>query len=83
MPTIHKWDGYRAFFYSNEGNEPPHVHVVKAEHEAKFWLSPLVLAVNTGFPNRELTTISEELISQEESLLKEWDDYFGNRNRRS
>ena len=27
MPTVLRWEGYRAFFYSNEGSEPPHLHV--------------------------------------------------------
>jgi len=36
MPTILRLLGYRIGFYSAEPNEPPHVHVVKAGHEAKF-----------------------------------------------
>ncbi|WP_291603203.1 DUF4160 domain-containing protein [Bradyrhizobium sp.] len=32
MPTVLRWRSYRAFFYSNEGNEPPHVHVRSARH---------------------------------------------------
>ena len=28
MPTILRKNGFRFFFYSNERNEPPHVHVV-------------------------------------------------------
>jgi hypothetical protein len=27
MPAVQRWGPYRAFFYSNEGGEPPHVHV--------------------------------------------------------
>ena len=27
MPTVLRWGPYRAFFYSNEGSEPPHVHL--------------------------------------------------------
>lgn len=29
MPTILLWRGHRFFFYSNEGSEPPHVHVAR------------------------------------------------------
>ena len=36
MPTILRWGPYRAFFYSNEGGEPPHVHVRAGDLEAKF-----------------------------------------------
>ena len=38
MPTILLLDGWRFFFYADEGNEPMHVHVRKAEKECKFWL---------------------------------------------
>jgi hypothetical protein len=30
--------GWRLFFYSNEGNEPIHIHCLKGEIECKFWL---------------------------------------------
>jgi uncharacterized protein DUF4160 len=36
MPTFLCWGPYRAFFYSNEGGEPPHVHVRSGDREAKF-----------------------------------------------
>ncbi len=36
MPTVLRVDGFRFFFYSNEGNEPAHIHVQKAEKYAKF-----------------------------------------------
>jgi len=38
MPTVLRWGPYRAFFYSNEGGEPPHIHVRSGGFEAKFWL---------------------------------------------
>ena len=38
MPTVLRWGPYRAFFYSNERGEPPHVHVRSGDFEAKFWL---------------------------------------------
>ena len=44
MPTIFRENGYRFFFYSNEGDprEPAHVHVQKGSGEAKVWLEPEV-----------------------------------------
>ncbi len=38
MPTVLRIGAYRFFFYSEEGQEPPHVHIVAAEKRAKFWL---------------------------------------------
>jgi hypothetical protein len=39
MPTILYINGWRLFFYMNEGNEPPHVHCSKADCDAKYWLN--------------------------------------------
>ena len=39
MPTILLVQGWRLFFYSNEGNEPLHVHARKGDCECKFWLN--------------------------------------------
>jgi len=38
MPTILLIMGWRFFFYSNERNEPIHIHARKAEKECKYWL---------------------------------------------
>jgi len=38
MPTVLFVQGWRFFFYSNEGNEPMHLHAVKGEAECKYWL---------------------------------------------
>jgi len=38
MPTILIIAGWRLFFYSNESNEPIHIHAEKAGMECKYWL---------------------------------------------
>ena len=40
MPTVLRSQGFRFFFYSNEGNEPMHIHVTKAEANGKIWMEP-------------------------------------------
>lgn len=37
-------EGFSFYFFSNENNEPRHVHVRKGDGMAKFWLDPLELA---------------------------------------
>jgi hypothetical protein len=54
MPTILRWEGFRFYFYSHEPNEPPHVHVDRDGASVKFWLNPVELARNHGFPARDL-----------------------------
>ncbi|MBT4668866.1 MAG: DUF4160 domain-containing protein [Candidatus Ruthia sp.] len=38
MPTILLLSGWRLYFYSNEGNEPIHIHCQKGDMECKFWI---------------------------------------------
>ena len=38
MPTVLYVKGWRFFFYSDEGNEPIHIHVQKGDSESKYWL---------------------------------------------
>jgi hypothetical protein len=45
MPTVLRVAGYRFFFYSNEGSEPPHIHVQKAEKYASSGFSPFSLSI--------------------------------------
>jgi hypothetical protein len=44
VPTVLRWGPYRAFFYSNEGGEPAHIHVRSGNKEAKYWLHDLTIA---------------------------------------
>jgi hypothetical protein len=68
---------FRFFFYSNENQEPPHIHVKAAENEAKFWLNPVQLAFNHGFRSRELNEIERLVEEHREALLEAWNGYFG------
>lgn len=43
MPTVLRMGRYRFYFFSNEGEEPPHIHVKSGGEEAKFWLDPIEL----------------------------------------
>ena len=38
MPTVLFINGIRFFFYSNENDEPIHIHVKKGDAEGKIWL---------------------------------------------
>ena len=53
MPNVFYENGYRFYFFSDEGFEPMHVHVPRAEDEAKFWLDDVLsLAYNTTASGR-------------------------------
>jgi len=79
MPVILRIDGFRFFFYSNEGNplEPAHIHVMKSGSEAKFWLTPCVaLASDNGFHSRILRELIELTEQNHTVFLEAWNDYF-------
>jgi hypothetical protein len=76
MPTVLRVGRYRFFFFSNEGDEPPHIHVKAAEDEAKFWLTPISLAANYGFRASELGEIEGIVIQHLEILLGAWNEHF-------
>jgi len=48
MPTVLLVGRYRFYFFSDEGIEPPHIHIKADQDQAKFWLDPIGLASNYG-----------------------------------
>jgi hypothetical protein len=77
MPTILREAGFRLFFYSNEGNEPAHVHVESGENVAKYWLTPVQLAESRGFRSHELGQVRELVNANRDLLLERWHEFFG------
>ena len=75
MPTVLRWHGFRFYFFSNERNEPPHVHVDKAGRSAKFWLVPVSLARNHGYSDRELNRLHAKIEELEDTFLKAWNEH--------
>ena len=61
MPTVLGVGRYRFSFFSNEGNESPHIHVKAAGDEA-----------NT----REINEIERLVQDYQEPLREAWHDYF-------
>lgn len=70
MPTVLIIGPYRFHFYSDEGREPPHIHVAIPDGECKFWLEPVRLARNKGVPPHAVREI-ERLVFEHHALLVE------------
>ena len=77
MPTILFLNGFRFFFYSNENNEPAHIHVRKGNGEGKIWLEPtLQSAWFVGFTKLE-ERMATQIAGENEQLFKtKWNEYF-------
>lgn len=76
MPVALRVKGYRFFFFSLEGHEPPHIHVEQAEKFAKFWLSPVSLVKSRGFRSGELSEIQKIVEEHRDILLEKWNEHF-------
>jgi hypothetical protein len=82
MPTILRAGLYRLYFYSNEPNEPPHVHIDRDKLSTKFWLEPVSLASNLGFSAKELRKLQSIVQENQQILLEAWYGYFGDSSGR-
>ena len=69
MPTVLEVGPYRLIFFSSDRREPPHIHDKRDQHIAKFWLDPVVLVVDHGFPAHELNQIAR-LVAQHERITQ-------------
>jgi len=79
VPTVLRIGNYRFHFYSDECNEPPHIHIAFSDGECKFWLEPIRLSKNNGIKPHVLREI-EKLIYENAELLKEkYYEFHGNR----
>lgn len=76
MPTVLRNGPYRFFFFSNEGTEPPHVHVDSGDGYAKFGLEPVELVFSIGYKRSELTILRDLVIASADRFKEEWDAHF-------
>lgn len=80
VPVVFRHQGFRFFFYSNEGQppEPVHIHVFKGGAEAKFWLRPQVhVAYNMGYDAKTLHMLLQVVHANRELIERAWNEFFG------
>jgi hypothetical protein len=78
MPTLLLLNGIRFFFYSNENDEPIHVHVTKGNAYGKIWLEPTIeIDYLIGFSNAEQKDIAEAVQKNCELFKRKWNEFFG------
>ena len=80
MPTVFRDRGFRFFFYSNEGSprEPIHIHVVKGDAEAKFWVEDqIALERSDGFDAKTLRGLAEVVELNRREIEDKWREHFG------
>ncbi len=76
MPTLLREGPFRFFFYLGDRGEPPHVHVQRDNHIAKFWLNPVTLERSGGLSRPELRRVERIIEENQTSFLGEWNVRF-------
>lgn len=66
---------FRFHFYSNEGTEPPHIHVDAGDGECKFWLEPVRLAWNRGLSAATVRKIEHHVFSNQDALREKCHEF--------
>jgi hypothetical protein len=77
MPTLLRVEGFRFFFFSNEGQESSHIHVSKGDGAAKLWLRAVRLVYAHGLTPAELRRVRELAVEHEGAFLERWHEHFG------
>jgi Domain of unknown function (DUF4160) len=80
VPTVLRERGWRLFSYSNEGQEPIHIHGRKGDAESKYWLRLDVRKIEdvwsfnlTPRLHRELREI---ILDQFDLTFETWNRHF-------
>ncbi|MBE8952117.1 MAG: DUF4160 domain-containing protein [Quinella sp. 1Q7] len=84
LPILFELYGYKIFFWSNENDEPVHVHVAKGKqtpNATKIWLpadsNPVVVHNKSRIPQKDLTRILKAVALERDTIIARWYDYFG------
>lgn len=84
MPTILTIFGWRLFFYTNEGNEPIHIHCRKGDMECKYWLDREQFELEEEYAYnmhpRDYREIKKIIYEHFEYIEQKWDEYQWRRN---
>ena len=75
MPTVLRIGPSRFHFYSEESNEPAHIHVRSPDGECKFWLEPVRLARNRGLAPRDVREAERLIFEHQELLIGRFHEY--------
>jgi hypothetical protein len=80
MPTILVSNGFRFYFYSNEGNEPSHIHVSGRGGEMKIWIPSLMIEFSWNLSPRDQRQVLEIVGVNCSLFLEKWNDFHSKKN---
>jgi hypothetical protein len=79
VPTILLILGWRLFFYSNENEEPIHIHCRKNDMECKYWLKSEIFALEEAYAYnmspRDTREIRKIIFDNFEYIEQQWENF--------
>jgi hypothetical protein len=75
MPTVLRIGAFRFHFYSDEGDEPAHIHVDTGDGECKFWLDPVVLARSVNISPTDVRKIERLVFEYRNFLMEKYHEF--------
>lgn len=81
MPKVCRIGKYIVFFWSDEGNEPMHVHVCEGtprKDATKIWVEgvPRLEHNRSRIPEQDLNIIMQWLVANRDIVCKKWENHF-------
>jgi hypothetical protein len=83
LPSLFQIGSYKVYFWSNENNEPIHVHIGKGKpspYSTKVWITSTggcILAHNNGrIPKNELNELMNVVAAQYFLICHAWKEHF-------
>lgn len=76
VPTVFREKGFRFLFYSNEGREPCHVHVIGRDGEAKIWIPGCEIARVFGLAPKDIAEILGIVKEKRKKIEEKWHEFF-------
>ena len=83
MPSIFEICGYKIYFWSNENNEPIHVHGSKGkptQNSTKIWLTKsggcILSNNNSKIPNNDLNVLLDAITSNYFFIVSYWKKFY-------
>ena len=75
MPTVLRIVVFRFHFYSDEYNEPPHIHVATPDGDCKYQLDPVRLAKSMNIKPHTIREIAKLVYENEDYLKEKYNEY--------
>lgn len=83
MPSLFQIGGYKVFFWSNENNEPIHVHIAQGRptsNATKIWITSsggcIIANNNSKIPSKELNELLDVVSAQFFMICDSWKKHF-------